>query len=386
MPLKKIVGVILYAAICVALAAAIYRHAMSVRVYLDDTDALYRYQYSPLYFGESAALGWAIDYPAVYHWVNHYAMKAFGVEIGKIPKVNREAGYAWNREHGLLAPWRVVKFFRKLNVVAICAALACLAALAKLVTRSWWWGLLIVAPLAMSKRFSGGIGSFIFTDAYLTFFLCLMALAWARFHLSDNPLSWRRVAVMGVIAGLAVSTKINAGLALAAYMAYAARNARGNMKLWKPLAAAAIAFAVFVAVNPIMWKGLMPSYGGPKWWGGVVYDMFERRMRAMAWQQDYYGHLSFGRRLAGLFPYWPFVPVFAFVIWKSRHARWFEPVALWAAFLGIGTALTIHILLPRYFMPVDLPVTVLVVLSAVDYFRRTRKGAVTGEYRVVKRV
>ncbi len=378
---KRLACVAVYAVAFAAFAVVMYHYAMAPRIYLDDTDALDRYRHSPLYFGETAAYGWAIDYPAVYHWIDYAALKVFRVDIGYVPEVNRAEDYDYNAEHDLLAPWPPVKFLRTVNVAFLLATLLLLAAAARTATGKWYWGLLVAAPLAFSRNFGGGVGSFIFTDSYLAFFLALMILVWLRFHLSREPYAWWRVIVMGAIAGLVVSTKQNGALAALAYVAYLLAGAP-RRSVWPGVSRACVfalaAFAVYVAVNPVMWQGGRTSSGLiqqtplPVWWLHVFQDVWVRRMRAIQSQLDFYGRPTLLERLAAVFPYWYLLPVFAYVVWRARRERWFAPVAWWAGFLVVVTAFTVHIVFNRYLMPVEMALSLLVVLSAASVFESAR--------------
>lgn len=380
MRVLKIAG---FAAACAALAALLFHYALAVPPYYDDNDGLTRFKHPPTWFGESVAYWWAIDHPAVYRWVNWGALRAAHIEIGDIPAIDTSKSPQWNRENGRLAPRGPVNFLRCVNVVWLMGALACLILLGRIALGSAWWGLLIVAPIALNRKFGGGVGSFIFTDAHLAFFLALMLLLWVRAHISGRGLSWRSVITIGLVAGLAISSKYNAALALLAYGAYLAAWSRGAMRLWRPLAFFAAAFAVFVAVNPIMWQG------APLSWSDTLYDMFKRRLDAIAIQKDYYGATTLGEKLGVIFLVkgMPFGAGYvlppavyaacAYLVWRARHDAWFAPVALWAGFLAVGTVLTIHETFPRYLMPIQMPLTVLAMMSAVSAYIAKKGGSIT---------
>lgn len=362
--------------IACGLVAVVLHHALAVGPYLDDTDGLQRFRQPAWRFDEHVAYYWATDHPAFCRWINHAALTLLGQQDCEIPPVNSVDGFRWNKEHGRLAPRGPVRVIRILNVAWLCGALFCLALLAKTVLGSWEWGLLAVAPLALSREFGGGLGSFIFGDAHLAFFLSLSALLWVRFHLKGKGCAWRSLAVMGVLSGLAVSCKHNAVFALAAYACYLVIVCRGVERAVKPLAFAATAFAVFVAVNPVMWQG------GPLWWYSIAQDVVVHRFRRMAYQKTYYGESPLLTRLANIFDPLLALPLFAWLVWRARKQPWFLPVALWAGFLGIATVLTIHIPFNRYLMPVYVPLTLLVMLSTGTFCIARKQSTPLGPQRV----
>lgn len=371
MGLVKTGKVIAFVVACAGIAALQFHFALGWRAYLDENDGLTRYSYAPTDFVNSAAYLWAIDTPAVSRWIDYGALRLFGVETGEIPIVKANAGYRWNVEHGRLAPRGPVNFLRKVNVVWLLAAFACLVILAKVTVGSYGWGLVAIAPLALSREFGGPVAAFIFADAQLAFFVALFGLMWVRFHLGPGALGWANVATMGIIAGLAVSTKYNAGLLVVAYATYAVGVAKGKMRLWKPVVFAATTFAVFVILNPVTWRG------GPAWWGQVIHDIFKHRVNLLEIQREFFGKTTLWGRIAAIFPWWYALPIPGYVVWRARREKWFLPAALWAGFLAVGTMVTIHEVFFRYRMPIYMPLCVVAMLSAISACRPLSHTAAT---------
>jgi hypothetical protein len=351
----------------VAVALLLDSYALRAPVLPDDSDGLERYSHSPLWFDKPIALFWAKDTPAVSRWVNYLALRLCRVEIGPIPLIDPNAGYEWNRLNNRLAPRGPVNFLRRLNVAAMVAAFGCLVLLGRTLFGGYEWGLALAAPLLLHRRVIAAVAGFIFADAYLMLLLSLMILVWVRHHLSANPCAWRRVLAMGVIGGLAVSTKYNAGLALLAYAAYLAIVPACSARFWRIAAFLGVSFAVFAAVNPIMWRG------GPVWWGNVLYDAFVHRLNLIEYQRYILGAPGFLARFRAVLPYWYLFPIVAWLLWRARTQRWFLPVSLWAGFLVVGTLLTIHEPFYRYRMPVFLALTVIVTASVISILQAIRK-------------
>jgi len=169
---------------------------------------------------------------------------------------------------------------------------------------------------------------------------------------------------MGVVIGLALSTKLNGGLLLVAYLVYLVLESKGIDRVWRPVAFVSTAFTVFVAVNPVLQKGgvagLFDTLRAMLAWRGRVYRLHEHL----------FGTMPGWKMFTFMFPYWYLLPLAALLVWGNRRERWFAPVILWSLFLVVGTAVTINQPFTRYLMPIDFGITVSVMLSAIAISRR----------------
>jgi len=326
-------------------AFLVFFYALSAPTDGHDDSGLARLKRPPAWSDEALSYRWAIKTPALYRWVDYGALALCGAS---------NAGAA-------LAVVRCV------NAVWLVGALACIVLLARGATGSWGWGLVVAAPLALSGRFGAGVGGSVSPDAAFTFFLALMALVWVRHDLSGNAAAWPRVLTVGVLGGLALSTRYGAALVLVAYAAHLV-GSRRVAGLSRAAVFAATVAAVFAAINPVMWRG------GPVWWADVWRDVIELRAGELQLQTD--DIRGFAVQLSAAFPAWYAAPVLAWLFWRARRARWFVPLALWAGCLAFGAALTAYDVSDRNIVPLEMPLIVLVMLSAVSLYLGERGSGI----------
>lgn len=355
---------LLYLTLFVLLCGPIlFYHAANAPILEDENLSLSRLKLSPVAVDDAIGHWHAIDHPALFHWVDRAILRAAGVEIGYVPEIIPAKGYDWNVANRA-APRRPVMVLRYAGAAALTLAAVCVFFMARAAVGGYLWGFLIALPVVVPPYFGRFVAASIKTDAYLALLIALAGLLLLRIHLRGRPLRWPDVALMGVVAGLAVSTKLNGGLILIAYAAYLAAVSRGVRRFVLPAAAAAVAFAVFVAVNPIMW------HGGAAGWLGVIGEMLRMRAQVLRIHTNVFGEYGFGDRLLFLFPLWYLLPVFAFFVVKARREKWFLPVALWAGFLILGTVATTAQPFNRYRVPLDYGMAVLVGLSLCQAVER----------------
>jgi len=361
----------LYLAVFILVYGAILAYyAFSLPPALDENGALDRIKRSPTAFDTPDDYFYAIDHPALFHWVDRAILAALRVPIGDIPKLNLNESYDWNVEHGRIAPRRPVNVLRAANVVTLAAALLMLFFLARFLFGGYIWGFVVAAPLAIPTTLGTGVGGYIKSDAHLAFFFALTLYLWVRFHYAARPTTFLRVIIMGIVIGLAISAKLNAGLLFLAYLAYLVITARGVDKAWVSLVFALTAFTVFVAVNPVLQRG------GLEGALAAIADMFRQRQRTYELHRQWFGTMTAADRILFMFPQWYLLAIFALVVAHARRERWFLPVILWSSFLIIGTALTVEQRFERYLMPIDFGLGVAVAFSATAIFRRLRDGQV----------
>jgi hypothetical protein len=314
---------------------------------------------------------YGVDHPALFHWVDRAVLKAVGVEIGPVPKVNLREDYNWHIANGRIAPRRPVRILRIANVVALSGAMAAFFFLARLALGGRWWAFALVAPLVLPENLGVNVGGYIKTDAYLAFFLAVTLYFSVRFHCSGAAPRFAQAAVMGILAGLSVSTKLNGGLVFLAYAAYLAIVCRGLDRFWLLFIFASVTLTVFVAVNPVLQKG-----GAEGLVMGLV-DMIKMRARTYRLHEAMFGKMSILDRFLFMFPHWYLFPALAVVVANARREKWFLPVGLWSLFLIVGTALTVQQPFNRYLMPIDFGLTVVVGLSAMSIAQRLYRGETT---------
>lgn len=383
----------------VAVLAMTAGQARQTDTYVVDEAAWFqRSQDWPTSFEDPDAYAWAIDVPAVNRWVYSAVLKSTGLDV--IPEGERRV---WTiREHkgrpalfaydarwphtpgfpmtaealaererllGAYAPRRAIVAMRLANVLAFGGALVCLWLAAVQVLEGRKLAAALAAlPLAVNSLFQApptGIAWRLWSgDVYLVLFLTggLAGLLWlARRGMAAT---WRGAAILGTAAGLAVSSKLTGLLFLWAVMVYLAISARGFRRLAMPALCAAVAFAVFVVMNPAFYLT-----GRAPW--TVCQDMLTRRSTVAAVWTSGHGALSaaeaLGEAVGGL---WPMLFLAGLGLWFMRRAWWTLPVALWAAFLVAGSAagmVSMGIGHDHYRAPIELAawfLTALVMLAA----------------------
>jgi hypothetical protein len=350
-----------------AFGPVVFHYALNAPLSLDENDALDVLRKSPADAGAKLDYWRAIDHPAMRRWVDRAVLGAAHVEIGEVPAVDYDRGTEWNVRNGRVAPRAPVQAIRCANAVALLGALAAVFFVSRIALGASAWAFLVAAPVALSREFGRAVGGSILPDAYLAFFLAWVLCAWVLFHLSTEPARWWRVCAMGVLVGLTVSSKLNGVLVLFAYSLYLLLIVRGVSRLWLTGLFVAVAFAAFVAVNPVMWTG-------PVGWAGVISDTFVHRMRVIEMHKNLFGESTFAQRLPLMFPYWYFLPLLLVVILKARDEKWFVPVCLWSVFLVAGTAVTVNQPFVRYFMPINMGLSVIAMLSCIAVAKRLYNG------------
>ena len=358
-------------------APIVFQYALNAPIQLDENLALEQAREAPLRVDSTTDYLLAVDTPVVFVWINHFVLKASGIEIGDVPASELSKPYDWNIVNGRVAPRRPVMVLRCASATAYLFALVTLFIAAAAALHNHAWGFVVGALLALPSGYGEFVAGGIRTDAYLSFFLALSLLTWLLFHYSHAPLAAWRVAVTGMVIGLAISTKYNAGLVLLAYMTYLAVSARGARRITLPALSAVTAFAVFTAINPVMWKAFVPGNGGPLWWVHVGADALARRQDIYRLHQGMLGTKDPFDLIGFFLPWWYLLPIVALLAVQSRHEKWFPPVALWAVFLIVGTMLTVRQPFTRYRLPLDFGLYMLAVLSLASVLRRLRRGELT---------
>jgi len=209
------------------------------------------------------------------------------------------------------------------------------------------------------------------TDAMILFWMVLFLALWMRFHAAGTATRPSRALVMAAVAGLAAGTKINGGLLTVAFAAYLAVNCRGFRRVWLTAAFAAVAFVVFVAINPVLWQP-----GG----GGLVMgirDILARRVEVMRDQERLHPaarSMYFDARLWAL----PLVPWAGLAIYLVRRGKWVVPTAYWSIIIFAGSYVTLNRYDARLGFPLDaavlVPATVAALAAFTGLWKKYRRG------------
>jgi hypothetical protein len=365
--LTSLLCLLVFTAACGAL---FYHLILTAPVFLDESDCLERLKQSPLEFNTTWDYYYAIDHPALSHWCDRAVLQVLGITIGDLPKVDKNKDYDWNIAHGRTVPRAPVNALRTVNVVLLVGTMLSLFAAARLVFGKCLWGFVLTAPLVLSPAIITSVGAYIKTDAYLAFFFALAFALWLRFHLSKKPMRLAHMAIMGILAGLAVSTKLNGGLLVLAYLTYLAWHSTGFDRIWRPCVFGLLVFLIFVVVNPVMQRG------GLVWPFEVMRDMLRLRGRISEFHDAYLGTARWDYMVNFLFPYWYLLPLFAILVYNARRESWFPPAILWSSFLVVGTAATVRQPFNRYLMPLNLGLFTIVLMSTISVAKRLHRGEI----------
>ena len=202
-----------------------------------------------------------------------------------------------------------------------------------------------------------GVAPYIGADSMLLFWMAAFWYAWLRLG-GGNV--WR-VALLGLIGGLMVSTKVNGAFPLAGACIYFFFASRGRQRILRPLLLGGIAFAVFIAMNPIF------RAGDALWMArrlrNVVTLML--KLKHLTALQDW-GQFSKWEVLSYSFPYWVFyLPVVA-VLLEVRRKRWLRVTATWAAPVILLNWFLIYVPFPRYAGPIAMAFLVLFGMTGLQ--------------------
>jgi len=238
----------------------------------------------------------------------------------------------WVHRRGAYAPRSSIMALRLVNIAVYGVMLVALWWTAKAVLRSHWLALIPTASVAITPAFTTNMAFVTWSgDIFVLAMLAVTLAVWTYFHLRGNPTSRTAVIVTALMCGLTTSSKLNGVVVLFGYMAYLAIVSRGWSRLVKPAVAGAIAFAVFLAVNPVVF--LFPdSY---PW--EVLMRMVTRRSEVVSAWVRREGPLPWTELVSHALFWWPLLPAAIWLFWRQRRASWFLPLALWCAFIVVGT-------------------------------------------------
>jgi len=307
--------------------------------------------------------GWryyfCIHHPTVARLAYRVVLRSAGFCDPPAKRYNDRITYDENCRLGNILPVQMRELLRATNAAFVLAALV-LAYFALLqVCPSRFLALLALLPIVYEPSITGAFNStvgYIGTDAILLFMLVLFLFAWL--HMGDRgPGS---AVVLGILGGLAASTKYNGVLAPLAAMAYFAVRQTGWRRVTRPLVTGAVAAAVFVALNPIYLAG------GPAWAWKVFGDTL-RVLSAGQKPEALQGMTvnGFSERLLLMFPDVVFLlPVVVLMsgVWRSRGLL---QVIFWAAFLMGGNLIALRLFLPTYAAPVRLAFLLALMAAAL---------------------
>ena len=297
-----------------------------------------------------------IEHPALERWVFHYLLAWTGRMPESLPEEpwDYSQGHQWNIDRGHVAPAETRWFVRVTNAAFMVAAAALLyVAVARAVTP--FAGFLCAMAFVDPVNLLGHTVEIVWSlgpDPLLWLMMAATLVSWV--YLKDG---WPGAMVTGAAAGLAASSKLNGAFLAVAFCGWLLY----RHKWRRAIAAGAVAFAVFVILNPILWsRGVM---GIPR----VVWDFVAwGRLRAPAYAASFAelagkGWLGARAVILGR-PLWLWA-ILIVALLASRRLRKLEAVPLWAAVIALGHLLTVPAPAPRYIFPVQAGLLIGVVAS-----------------------
>lgn len=297
----------------------------------------------------SRGYAYAVDHPSVQRYVYGWALRATGVTPVHGEDVDYSRPAAWNIENGRVPSMTgVVIPLRTVNALFMTAAVMLVFLAAFAVLKRPYCALLVALPLVMSEHVCLGAVAYLGTDAILAFWFALSLSLTAYMSLRSVVLTWYGALVLGAIAGLALSTKLNGALALAAYCSYSVLASRGRRRLALPVVACLACAAVFVLLNPVMRVSLSQS-------AQALRDMLA--VRRDIWLGDSLRWAVPRHELiVRMLPYGAFLFALAGAMLRLKKADWLPAVASWCLVVSLGTALTVNYAPKRYYVPVEIAV------------------------------
>ena len=233
---------------------------------------------------------------------------------------------------------------------------------------------LIVLDQTFTTSFNGVIGK-VGSDAVLLFMLVAFWFAWLR--VARRGVSG--AVVLGVLGGLATSTKLNGSFVLVAAIAYYLVAERGWRRLLMPLALGVTSVAVFILLNPI-YVG-----GGFRWAWMVFHDtlttLYKLQFETIGNPVNSRWLVTGGADLKlSLFPYLPFLVPATALAATVRREWWFEPTVFWSGAIIVLNLAGLVLFLPVYTVPIRAAFLILIAAASMARFgqiarwRRERAG------------
>lgn len=289
---------------------------------------------------DEQTLYYAVHHPSFARIAYGTALRLMGVTEVNRPAVDYSLSIDENMARGAYVPLHVRTALRLVNVAFLSGMVALLYFGFKAIRPNRALALAACLPFLFNYPIidEKGVCPYIGTDAFLLFWLVAFWFVWVR-----GPRGWAGVLVLALTGGMLISTKVNGVFTLAGACVYFALREKGFRRAAFPLTLAAVAAAVFVALNPVY------RAGDIAWAVSVlrrlVNVMLELKQTTTA---EAWGQFSRSEVIRESFPYWFFLLPSIAVIAAARKADWFGPTAAWATATLAPNLLLIYMPLFRY--------------------------------------
>jgi hypothetical protein len=316
---------------------------------------------------------YAIDHPPVARIVYRCAFHAAGITSLPVEDWDYSIPVSDNLARGRVLPYRVRTAARLVNFAFFAGFLLLVYFGLNAIVANRLLSLCAVSALALEPTLTMsffGIVAYIGADTIFLFCLALSWLAWLRVGSKGavGPL------VVGLAAGLAVSTKMNGSFVVAGAAAYYALYSSGRRRLLYPAISCVAALAVFLALNPVFLGG------GFHWAWKVLHDVLVRRAFVKA-EHMHANTLFLLTKSQVPFAFLPqlclLVPV-AGIISVWRRSWWFGPTAFWSLPFIIGNLAFLYMFLPKYAAPVRVAFWVFFAAAGLETIARLWRRAPAG--------
>jgi len=336
---KKVVSVLLRAGAVILFAGylgAVAWHGLGVPPMVDDPEWVIKADLGPwqLLTPEERLREWrwTTTVPALYRWYTAPIVRLAGADLDAEPPTVGFEGYTPPATRDLL---------RMASIVLFTATLVILFAIAWRILGNWGLAALAIVPIAASATFWDCVAWRMGPDMLFCLVLAATLAAWVGL----DTRGWRGFVIVSLLCGLATSAKQNGILVLGGWCGYLAFTEGPSRRVWRPVVAAALAFAAFAIVDPALW------YRGPQ-------EFLSQSIHTRAlWSErtvNVFGPCTPWMFFTTAVKAWWALPVFAWFVWRCRREAWFAPVAWWAAALAIGTYVAIPCPETRYLAPLEM--------------------------------
>jgi hypothetical protein len=314
---------------------------------------------------------YAIHHPTVTRIIYRFALHSAGIRRQPDITYDYSLTFDENIKRCNVLPYNMRTVLRVTNACFVLAALVLLFFALLRILQSRLLALAALLPIVYEPTLTGAFNctvGYIGADAVLMFMLVCFLCAWLAVKDRGIP----GAVILGLLAGLATSTKYSGAVVLIAAMVFYAFRERGRRRFALPFVAGSLATVVFLALNPVYFGG------GLGWAANVFRDTISlhRRLQGEATLDALYISDRW-ELLRAYLPHVSFALPLLYAFREVRRAPWFAPTALWALSIIFGHLVVLKVFLPTYAGIVRLALLVLVMsaaLTRIAQLRARRRG------------
>jgi hypothetical protein len=314
---------------------------------------------------------YAIHHPTVTRIIYRFALHSAGIRRQPSVTYDYSLTFDENLRRGNVLPYRMRTVLRITNACFVLAALVLLFFALLRIAQTRLLAVAALVPIVYEPTLTGAFNctvGYIGADAVLMFMLVCFLCAWLAVRDKGIP----GAVILGLLAGLATSTKYSGAVVLIAAMIFYAFRERGWRRAVLPFVAGSLASIVFLALNPVYFGG------GLEWAVNVFRDTISihSRLQGKATLDAFYVSDRW-ELLRAYLPHVSFALPLIYALREVRRAPWFGPTALWGLSIIVGHLVVLRVFLPTYAGVVRLALLVLVMsagLARIAQWRARRRG------------